>query len=97
MGEDHSRRIEFQGTPNDNPRINASCVYGAPEEPLKGYQPLLAVPEHTTEVLVLLLGELQLAELLYVRGLGEAPGVSYPGFQDVYGLPDGSLLCVSRP
>ena len=37
----------------------------------KGYQAMLAVQEHTAEVLVLLRGYMKLAELLDVRGRGE--------------------------
>ena len=35
-------------TSDDNPRIDTGAVDSAPEEPLKGYQPVLAVHEHTT-------------------------------------------------
>jgi len=74
MCQDNSRCIQLQGSPNDNPGINASSVYGAPEEPLKGYEAVLAVHEHAAEVLIFLLGNLQLAEVLHIRGLGKGLG-----------------------
>ena len=97
MGEDHSRRIELQGPSDNHPRIDARSIDSAPEEPLKGYQAVLAVQEHRAEVFIFFLCDLQLTELLHIGGAGENLGISYPGFKDAYGLPDGSLLRVNRP
>ena len=74
MSEDHSRRIELQCSSNDDPGINASTIDSASEELLEGYQPVLAIHEHTTEVLVFLRCDMELAELPNVRRVSECLG-----------------------
>jgi hypothetical protein len=53
---------------------------------------MLAIQEQATEVLVLLRGDVELAERLDVRGTGEGLVVAQPGFQYTDSLPDGRLL-----
>ena len=76
VGEYQCRCIEFQGSSDDHPGIDAGAVYSAPEEPLKGYQAVLTVQEDAAEELVLLRGYMKLTELLDVRGRGEGLGCS---------------------
>ena len=76
MGEYQGCGIELKGTPDDYPGVDAGAVHGAPEESLKGYQAMLTVQEHTAEVLVLFLCDIELTELLYIGGIGERLGRS---------------------
>ena len=74
MGKYQGRSIELERSSNDDPGINASTIDSASEELLKGYQPVLAVHEHTTEVLVFLRCDVELAELPNVRRVSECLG-----------------------
>jgi len=50
VSDDHRRGIELTDSSNEYPGIDDGTVDYAPEERLKGYQAVLALHEHTTEI-----------------------------------------------